>query len=524
MKKALIIALAVMMVTSSLFAQGAAEPGKAAAAGPAKVSYWAPMNAAITANDFGELPVWQEVEKATNTEIEFEHAPAASKALSEAFNILVASGDYPDIIEYKWIAYPGGPQVAIDDGIIIPLNDVIEKYAPNLNKLLKENPEIAKMVSTPDGTYYCFPALRGTSYENNNLLFSEGWLWRTDLLKKAGINEVPETPEEVYAAAVALKGIGVEIPLCIRHDHIGRVFGPGFDSWDDFYVEDGKVKHGLIEPQRREYLEFLRKCYAEGLLDNDYLNLTKKSLGVKVLNNQIGGAYAPGGSGIGTWLPQMQKDDPSVEMHSARPISPSRDRLSKFAKMSTIYSDSMPSAAITTSCKNVEAAARLLDYMYSPEGHMLMNFGIEGKTYTMENGYPKYTDFIKNNPDGLSMSQVMAQYMRCSTNGAFVQDPRYLEQYYGLPELTEAIGLWAQTDYGKYVMPPVSQSSEEGQELAQILNRITTFYTEQENKFITGADPLNDETFKAYQDQLKKFGIERAIEIKQKAYEAYMAK
>ena len=176
------------------------------------------------------------------------------------------------------------------------------------------------------------PFLRGDSYENNNLIFTEGWVWRKDLLTKAGIDYIPSTPDELYKALVALKNIGVQIPLTLRKDHVSRVLSPGFDSWDDFYVEDGVVKHGLIENSRKDYLAYTAKLYKEGLLDNDYLSVDKKSQAVKVLNNMIAGTYAPGGSGIGTWLPAMQQTDPSVELVSARPISPDSSRYSRYAK------------------------------------------------------------------------------------------------------------------------------------------------------------------------------------------------
>lgn len=525
MKKYLAIALAVMTLSLPLFAQGSNEAKSAKTAdGKAKLTYWAPLNPNISAvaQDFSQTEYWKELMKRTNTDIEFQHVSAANDSvLSEGFNILMASGSYPDIIEYKWIDYPGGPQAALDDKIIMPLNDIIDKYCPNLKKYLESHPDIAKLVSTDDGTYYVFPFLRGESYENNNLIFSEGWVWRKDLLEAAGIDYIPETPDELYTALVALKKSGVQIPLTIRKDHISRVLSPGFDSWDDFYVEDGTVKYGRIEPQRKEYLAFANKLYTEGLLDNDYLSVDKKSQAVKVLNNMIGATYAPGGSGIGTWLPALRKDNPNVEMVSARPISPSRDRLSKFAKMNSIYDKSGTSAAISTSCKNVEAAAKLLDYNFSEEGRMLANFGIEGLTYTMVDGYPTYTDLIMHNPD-LPLSQALALYTRCTVSGPFIQDPRYLEQYYDLPELKEAINLWAQTDYGKYIMPSVTHTSEEASEIAKIINNVNTYSEEMEAKFITGALPLSE--FDNYVKQIKAFGIEKAISLKQAAYERYLAK
>ena len=78
--------------------------------------------------------------------------------------------------------------------------------------------------------------------------------------------------------------------------------------------------------------------------------------------------------------------------------------------------------AITTSCKDVETAARLLDYAYSEEGHMLFNFGVEGESYTMVDGYPTYTDKILNNPEGWPLAQSLAAYIRGNYNGPFVQD------------------------------------------------------------------------------------------------------
>ena len=129
MKKALVILLAAMMLAVPVFAQGASESGSSSSTKVDKLTYWAPLNPNISAvaQDFSQTEYWKEVMKQTNTDIEFQHVSAANDGvLSEGFNILIASGEYPDIIEYKWTAYPGGPQAAIDDGVIIPLNDIFE--------------------------------------------------------------------------------------------------------------------------------------------------------------------------------------------------------------------------------------------------------------------------------------------------------------------------------------------------------------------------------------------------------------
>ena len=71
----------------------------------------------------------------------------------------------------------------------------------------------------------------------------------------------------------------------------------------------------------------------------------------------------------------------------------------------TNYVGNLTGMAITTACKYPVEAARWCDWVYSEEGHMYKVFGIEGETYEWVDGFPKFTDLIVNNPDGLSFSQ-----------------------------------------------------------------------------------------------------------------------
>ena len=97
-----------------------------------KYTYWVGLdsNVAHTHTSFSELMMYQEMTKRTGVEIEFIH-PASGSTGTEAFQILMSSGDYPDMIEYNWATYTGGPDQAISDGVIISLNSYMEKYAPN---------------------------------------------------------------------------------------------------------------------------------------------------------------------------------------------------------------------------------------------------------------------------------------------------------------------------------------------------------------------------------------------------------
>ena len=150
---------------------------------------------------------------------------------------------------------------------------------------------------------------------------------------------------------------------------------------------------------------------------------------------------------------------------------------------------------------------------------MFYNFGNEGLTYKMVDGYPKYTELIMKNSEGLSNTQVMSKYMRGHTNGPFVQDKRYIEQYYERPQQKEAMVNWKKNNFNKYIMPPVTPTPKESEELSKILNDLTTYTDEMTLKFIMGVEPL--ENFDQYVAQIKKLGIDKALKIYQAALTRY---
>ena len=181
--------------------------------------------------------------------------------------------------------------------------------------------------------------------------------------------------------------------------------------------------------------------------------------------------------------------------------------------------------AITTACENPEAAAQWLDYLYSDEGNLLKNYGVEGDTYTMDNGIPKYTDKILHNPDGLSVSEAMATYFRANSPApGFNQSNNYLDQYYQLDEQKEAIQIWNKDmDYVKQTMlPPVTKTLEESEELSNILTELQTYSEETILKFINGEEPM--ENWDTFIQNLKDMQAERAVEIQQNAVDRYLGR
>lgn len=485
------------------------------------LSYWMELNANVAANysSINDTEFGKKLQENTGITVEFQH-PAVGQ-VAEQFNLLLSKSTLPDIIEYSWLTYAGGPQKAIEDGVIIPLNDVIDNYCPNLKAYLEANPDVDRMIKTDDGAYYCFPFIRG----GEKLKTSTGLMLRGDWLEELDM-EVPKTMDEWYEVLTAFKEEkGAEAPFTYLYSSAGLTdnnpFAYAYGAPRNFYIgDDGKVHYGAIEDGYREYLKTMNKWMSEGLLDVDLATLTGDQVTAKVTNGTAGASFGWCGSSLGTWTNAGKTTTESFSLVPAPYPTLESGAKPEFGQKDNAYVN-MGGAVITTSCKDVELAARLLDYAYSEEGHMLFNFGIEGVSYTMENGEPIYTDLLLKNPD-LSITHAMAGYIRANYNGPFVQDEAYASQYYTLDAQKEAIELWSDTNAGNHILPPVTPTVDESKEQAQIMNEINTYRDEMTLKFILGNKSFDE--WDDYVKTIKGMNIDRVLEIQNAALERYEAR
>lgn len=481
-----------------------------------KLKFWLDLNANLSTlvKNFGDTEIAKEVTKRTGIEVEWIH-PAQGQA-KEQFNLLLVSGDLPDIIEYNWVQdFPGGPEKAISDGYILKLNETIDKYAPNFKKVLTDHPDWDKAIRTDNGSYYGITEFRGDPY----LQVFQGPILRKDWLDELGL-PVPQTIDEWTTTLKAFKDKkGATAPLtCIFKDgYFDNAFVGPYGTKVGLYVDNGKVKYGQIEPGFKNYISLFRQWYADGLLDKNLASVDQKTQDANVTSNKTGAIVGNTGGAIGKYLPLLQAKDPKADLVAAPYPTLKKGDTPEFGQYDTPYSGRQ--YAITKNSKNVEIAARYLDYGYTKEGEMLYNFGIEGKSYTMVNNYPKYTDLITNNPDKLPMAVIMPMYMRSSYDGPMIQRKEYIEQYAGLPQQQNAIKTWLKTNAAKHVFPRVTLTPEESSEAAQIITDVNTYNSEMFMKFIMGVEPI--ENFDKYVAQLKKLGIDKYIQIQQAAYDRY---
>ena len=492
---------------------------------PQSFTMWCSMDKAAGAvKDWSENLVFQTMKELTNVAVEFQHPPVGGE--KDAFNLMCASGDYPDVIQYTWLTVPGGPANYITDGVIVPLNDLIDKYAPNFKAYLAAHPDIDRQIKLDDGTYYVLPSI----YEDKELATHQGPVVRGDFLQKIGM-----TPEEFPTTVAGWEEMLIKVRDSEEmKDVIPYFFATmtnvsesptilgAYGITQEFYNDNGTVKYGAIQPEYKEFLSTMRRWYELGLLDPEFAANTAKLRDEKVTSNRVFAFIGSMGNSITRYTAMSRNEtNPDFQLLPMPYPTLNEGETPIVGQQAAAYTGA--GVAITSSCKNPELIIKYFDYFYSEEGHMLSNWGIQGQTYDFDaDGNPYFLPLVAESPEGLSREQAMAKYTIWQSQSPVYKRKDVLEQRDSLPEQIEGRKNWMKCT-NAIIMPPVTPTAEEASEFATIMNDCTTYMVEQATKIIMGTVDL-EEGFDVMIATLKGMGIDRALELRQAQLERYLAR
>lgn len=503
------------------------------------LTYWASLDASVaqTHTSFNELMMYQEMEKRTGISVDFIH-PAQGTTGTEAFQILMSSGDYPDMIEYKWSAYTGGPDQAIKDGVIISLNDYLKEYAPNYynymeGKAAKESDYAYKISAiSNEGNYYGFKNLNVGNYRGYDGLYV-----RADLLKDWDL-DVPETIEDWEEVFKTAKKNGVKYPLTGDKNLVGALaynyFNTAWEVGSSFYLDGDKVKFGPFEPEFKKYVKKMADWMKKGYIDIDYVTNDTTIVRGQITNGTSIASYGYVGGDLGSIIPAMKERDPKFDLVACPyPVMNKGDK-PIFQAVQALASD--PCIAVSTQCgvndeERYKNAITWCDYLYSDEGLVLKCFGIEGDTFEIvkdENGEEHYiyTDKVNNYEEfgATNMSGALFHFMLPANHPGFNQHPDYFNGYYQYDRQKEAIDVWNKyLDVAdKHVFPPVSYTGEEAAEKSVIESTANDNLVASISNIILGKASID--TYDAAIKAAKDAGYDKLIKINQAAYERYISR
>jgi putative aldouronate transport system substrate-binding protein len=493
---------------------------------PVTLTYWVPFrtsNAKIMSS-FAEADAWIEWQNRTGINLEFIHPTIGQE--TEGYQLMIVSGDLPDIIEMSnqnKDLYIGGSQQAIEDGVYLRLNDYIDQYAPNFKGLLDSDPDIEKSMKTDSGDIWAFqmielqaqPSYRGPVIRGD-------WLETLDM-------EVPETIDEWHTVLTAFKDdLGAAKPYILDANGINStgVLVSAFGVINEYYKEGDTVKYGPVEQGFKDYVQTMADWYKEGLIDDQFVSSDGYS-GANTINQLTSGES--GALPTGFWMLEVYmaaSDDPEFSMVAAPYPSVEKGKEPNLRQYNERVRSDSPTV-VTATCEYPEEAVRFLDYGYGEEGFLLLNYGLEGKSYTLLDEAPKFpslsdktpmfTDYVLNNPDFPTYNDILT--IAAKHAGPFVRDELNRSSI-----TTSAVGLTAQNevwfgDTSGMLPKLMSLTSDEATEFNTTMSDVNTYIDEMVPKFIMGVEPM--ENYDAFVEEIKNMGIDEMIAIKQASYDRY---
>lgn len=547
MKKTIIIAVVAMVVAVPLvFAGGGTQNTNRSQTGTGVVGstnnpYGVkrivanPITIRIFAPKASETPPYDELEnfkrysEYTGINVIWEQTTFATQ--DERFNIILASQDLPDMF---WnIDNRNNKIVSLRaSNAIIPLQRYLNRNdAPIFRKVVDEHPETVKAFMEPDGNIWFLPFFDGLASNDPAIV-------RGDWLDALGL-PLPVTMDDWLRFWRAVRDSnlngnrGTIIPLSVVSTNSVN----GFRSWvslfgmlDGFYVDpkDGyKVKFSNIEPKYRDFLEWSNMLWNENILDKEFATEGggSNSFATKNSQNLVASWRGKLNGNLNSYLIQLPRNIPGYKLYGTEPPKAAdgtqlHPGVANFVRYDTV------GGVVTSASRYPAECVKYIDWFYDntpPYGGAFINlFGYEGITFDfLPDGSWKYSNWVMNNPDGLTADQALLRY----TNRG--QQPSYNPP-------TSSFLRWEPSTFEAFnrIDPFYNASLEykcenlpftdaENREIRSRMADITTYVDETINRFIMGREPLTN--FDAYVATVRRMGIDEVLQIYNNAFAKWNA-
>lgn len=469
-----------------------------------------------------ELKWYDVAEERTGIHVDYISGPEEAADVYSEVDQRVISGDLPDAVMTK-LAQTNvyGPQ-----GVFADLAPYIEKYAPNLQKYIDDNPDYKALVSDADGHIY------GLCKETP--IFADLIGYRVDHFKAAGIDpDSIVTVDDFTKALETLKAYyGKDNPN--YYPLTGRDTAIRFASWfgaasnisstesNGIYI-NGHYKDGSIDIMSDgayKMVETMKKWYDEGLIQPEWVAGTFSEADWEAAMLNGNGSIFYDYYNRAEWFMENggPDNDPNYQMGVLNFIKDDNGNPQKMT-VSMKYNDECVTA-VNANCSEdkIKTILTFIDYFYSEEGEILANYGVEGESFkTDANGDKEFiADYQTEEatPAGEKRWSFLSdRFTVCKPvdNEAFFK--------WNAPLIAEATGrLFTDENLGtSYVLKFTDDQSKE------VTNLLASVFDAQMSgiaQFIDGTRELTPDNWAAFQQEMNDLGLSRIEEIQLAAYQA----
>lgn len=510
--------------------------------GLAELSIMAPQAAEV---DLATNKFSKEMEEKFNIKFTWQPTAVDKGPATEKRQIALASGDYPDVFMLvSYIDYIQRPELLKlgEQGVAVPLQDLIKEYAPNIQAELDNNPEYRALVTAPDGNIYGLAQINDCYHCSfpSKLWMNSAWL------DKLGL-EQPTTTDELREVLRAFKtrdpngnGKADEVPLTANsRDYLVPYFMNAF-TYDATGAESSKpmavLNNGRVElpatrEEWREGLRFLQSLYAEGLIDQGAFTQTPEAE-LKIGDNPDAELIGASTNLHPYIFVSSGADDERDKHYDAVPPLTGPGGVSYASYTSPAH----PGAAFVLTNKATKndrvAAIKMLDHFFTEEGTLRSTYGEEGIDWSRPEAgdvalnetvdpiwkpLPSEEDEEPNRTWGTFTGYYLTREFR---DAQAVPEDKYDALGYER-RLYEATQLYEPKLPKDVVFPywKVWNDPAEASEYASLETNLQSYVKENSLGFITGSKNL-DTDWDAYVAGFEGMQLPRYLELQQKYYDA----
>ncbi|MCK1195232.1 ABC transporter substrate-binding protein [Streptococcus uberis] len=477
----------------------------------------------LAPKDPNQKLILKRLEKETGVKIEWTNYQSD---FAEKRNLDISSGDLPDAIHND-----GASDVELmswaKQGVIVPVEDLIKKYMPNLQKVLDEKPEYKSMITAPDGHIYSFPWIEelGEGKESIHSVNDMAWINKA-WLDKLGL-KMPQTTDELVKVLEAFKtqdpngnGKADEIPMSFINKPgnedfkvlLGS-FGEG-DNDDHLIVSnDNKVDFTADNDSYKEGVAFMRSLQEKGLIDSEAFEQDWNTYIAKGGEDLYGVYFTWDKNNISKnksdyeVLPVLAGPNGQKNVTRTNNVGFSRDRM-----------------VITSANKNLELTAKWIDQQYAPLQSVQNNWGTYGdKKQQNIFAFDKNQKMLKHLPlEGTAPTEIR---QKTEVGGPLA----ILDSYYGKVTTMPDDAKWRldilKENYVPYmknesIYPKIFMKEKDLDKVAQIEADMNDYIARKRAEWITKGGI--DKEWESYKKELERYGLTEWLTIKQKYYDDYV--
>lgn len=477
----------------------------------------------LAPKDPNQKLILKRLEKETGVKIEWTNYQSD---FAEKRNLDISSGDLPDAIHND-----GASDVELmswaKQGVIVPVEDLIKKYMPNLQKILDEKPEYKSMITAPDGHIYSFPWIEelGEGKESIHSVNDMAWINKA-WLDKLGL-KMPQTTDELVKVLEAFKtqdpngnGKADEIPMSFINKPGNEDFKVLFGSFgegdnDDHLIvsNDNKVDFTADNDSYKEGVAFMRSLQEKGLIDSEAFEQDWNTYIAKGGEDLYGVYFTWDKNNISKnksdyeVLPVLAGPNGQKNVTRTNNVGFSRDRM-----------------VITSANKNLELTAKWIDQQYAPLQSVQNNWGTYGdKKQQNIFAFDKNQKMLKHLPlEGTAPTEIR---QKTEVGGPLA----ILDSYYGKVTTMPDDAKWRldilKENYVPYmknesIYPKIFMKEKDLDKVAQIEADMNDYIARKRAEWITKGGI--DKEWESYKKELERYGLTEWLTIKQKYYDDYV--